>query len=44
MLDPLDKLQAGDIYLIIYSYKIWVCNDFLGKKTEKMVIFVCFYY
>lgn len=37
MLDPLDKVQAGDIYLnlIIYSYKIWVCHDFLGKRPKK---------
>ena len=37
MLDPLDKVQAGDIYLnlIIYNYKRWVCHDFLGKRPKK---------
>lgn len=47
MLGPLNKVQAGNIHLnlIIDSYKIWICNDFTGKKAKKgMVTLACFYH
>ena len=36
MLEPLDKVQAGNIYLnaIIDSYKTWACTWFYWEKDQ----------